>query len=106
MWEKAAAHQSSSLESSTLVWFSPFLYSRGQSNSSTRGLGMRRRMRPGATTSFWNITPASTRQSSMEPPGSFSTCKGQLTFHSATAAQMPSEPLLPKLRLIALTSSA
>jgi hypothetical protein len=52
---------------------------RGQSSSSTRGFGMRRRMRPGATTSFWNITPASTRQSSMEPPGSFSTCNGQLT---------------------------
>lgn len=31
-------HQSSSLINSTLVWFSPFLYSSGQSSSSTRGL--------------------------------------------------------------------
>ena len=71
-------HQSSSLESSTLVWFSPFLYSRGQSSSRMRGLAILRRMRPGATTSFWNMTPFSTRQSSMDPPGSFSTCRGAL----------------------------
>ena len=44
-------HQSSSRVSSTLVWFSPFLYSSGQSSSRMRGLLMRRRMRPGATTS-------------------------------------------------------
>ena len=65
-------YQSSSFVSSTLVWFSPFLYSRGQSNSRTRGLWIFRRMRPGATTSFWNMTPFSTLQSSMAPPGTFS----------------------------------
>ena len=46
------AHQSSSRLSSTLVWFSPFLYSSGQSTSITRGLWILRRMRPGATTSW------------------------------------------------------
>mmetsp|Transcript_30437 Transcript_30437/g.54517 ORF Transcript_30437/g.54517 Transcript_30437/m.54517 type:complete len:271 (-) Transcript_30437:792-1604(-) len=46
------ADQSSSLLSSTLVWFSPFLYSRGQSSSRMRGFSILRRIRPGATTSF------------------------------------------------------
>mmetsp|Transcript_19693 Transcript_19693/g.54980 ORF Transcript_19693/g.54980 Transcript_19693/m.54980 type:complete len:330 (+) Transcript_19693:290-1279(+) len=67
------AAQSSSLVTSTLVWFSPFLYSNGQSSSSTRGLCTLRRMRPGDTTSLLNITPCSTLQSSMVPPGIFST---------------------------------
>mmetsp|Transcript_28979 Transcript_28979/g.55507 ORF Transcript_28979/g.55507 Transcript_28979/m.55507 type:complete len:236 (-) Transcript_28979:53-760(-) len=38
-----------------------------------RGFSIRRFMRPGATTSLLNITPFSTRQSWMSPPGIFST---------------------------------
>ena len=64
--------QSSSLVISTLVWFSPFLYSSGQSRSITPGFWMRRCMRPGATTSLFIITPLSTRQSSIDPPAIFS----------------------------------
>ena len=65
--------QSSSLVISTLVWFSPFLYSRGQSRSITRGFSILRCILPGATTSLFIITPFSTRQSSMLPPAIFST---------------------------------
>ena len=65
--------QSSSFVISTLVWFSPFLYSSEQSNSKIRGLSMRRFMRLGATTSLFIITPRNTAQSSMEPPAIFST---------------------------------
>mmetsp|Transcript_38019 Transcript_38019/g.96161 ORF Transcript_38019/g.96161 Transcript_38019/m.96161 type:complete len:264 (-) Transcript_38019:681-1472(-) len=69
----SSAAQSSSLVISTLVWFSPFLYSSGQSSSRMRGLWILRRMRPGATTSLLNMTPLSTLHSSMVPPGIFST---------------------------------
>mmetsp|Transcript_10364 Transcript_10364/g.36110 ORF Transcript_10364/g.36110 Transcript_10364/m.36110 type:complete len:240 (+) Transcript_10364:846-1565(+) len=65
--------QSSSFMSSTFVWFSPFLYSREQSSKRMRGFLIWRRIRPGATTSLLNMTPFSTRQSSIVPPGSFST---------------------------------
>lgn len=65
--------KSSSFKISTFVWFSPFLYSSGQSKSRMRGFSMRRRMRPGVTTSLLNMTPRSTVQSSIAPPGIFST---------------------------------
>mmetsp|Transcript_29671 Transcript_29671/g.87811 ORF Transcript_29671/g.87811 Transcript_29671/m.87811 type:complete len:330 (+) Transcript_29671:4066-5055(+) len=68
----SSAAQSSSLVISTLVWFSPFLYSSGQSSSRMRGLAILRRMRPGTTTSLLNMTPLSTRHSSIAPPGIFS----------------------------------
>ena len=55
-----------------MVWFSPFLYSRGQSRSITRGFSILRDILPGATTSLFIITPFSTRQSSMLPPAIFS----------------------------------
>mmetsp|Transcript_37015 Transcript_37015/g.82278 ORF Transcript_37015/g.82278 Transcript_37015/m.82278 type:complete len:233 (+) Transcript_37015:882-1580(+) len=68
----SSAAQSSSLVISTLVWFSPFLYSRGQSSSRMRGLAILRRIRPGTTRSLLNMTPFNTLQSSMVPPGIFS----------------------------------
>mmetsp|Transcript_17862 Transcript_17862/g.50310 ORF Transcript_17862/g.50310 Transcript_17862/m.50310 type:complete len:251 (+) Transcript_17862:620-1372(+) len=80
------AAQSSSLVISTLVWLSPFLYSKGQSRSSTRGFSMRRFMRPGATTSLANITPLSTLQSSSVPPGIFST----LAYFLMSISRLPS----------------
>mmetsp|Transcript_62242 Transcript_62242/g.126486 ORF Transcript_62242/g.126486 Transcript_62242/m.126486 type:complete len:247 (+) Transcript_62242:425-1165(+) len=64
--------QSSSLVISKLVWLSPFLYSSGQSMSSTRGFSMRRRIRE-CTTSLLSMTPSRTRHSLSSPPGSFST---------------------------------
>ena len=51
---------------------SPFLYSRVQSRRRMRGFSMRRRILPW-TTSLLNMTPLSTRESSMSPPGIFST---------------------------------
>ena len=51
---------------------SPFLYSRVQSRRRIRGFSMRRRILPW-TTSLLNMTPLSTRESSMSPPGIFST---------------------------------
>mmetsp|Transcript_112557 Transcript_112557/g.363561 ORF Transcript_112557/g.363561 Transcript_112557/m.363561 type:complete len:219 (-) Transcript_112557:755-1411(-) len=51
--------QSASLVISTFVWLSPFLYSRGQSSSTTRGFLISRRIL-GWVMSLLNITPSST----------------------------------------------
>mmetsp|Transcript_17165 Transcript_17165/g.44401 ORF Transcript_17165/g.44401 Transcript_17165/m.44401 type:complete len:451 (+) Transcript_17165:254-1606(+) len=67
----SASHWDSSV-SSTDVADSFFLYSRVQSRSSTRGRSMRRFIL-GCVTSLFTITPLSTRECSMSPPGSFST---------------------------------
>mmetsp|Transcript_26210 Transcript_26210/g.73546 ORF Transcript_26210/g.73546 Transcript_26210/m.73546 type:complete len:210 (+) Transcript_26210:520-1149(+) len=64
--------QSDSLVISTFVWLSPFLYSNGQSRSTTRGFLMIRRMR-GWVMSLLNITPSSTSHSDNSPPEIFST---------------------------------
>ena len=71
---------------STLVWFSPFLYSSEQSSNITRGFSTRRLMRPGATTSLFIITPFSTRQSSTEPPAIFSI----LAYFLMSTSRVPS----------------
>ncbi|KOO27437.1 t-complex protein 1 subunit alpha [Chrysochromulina tobinii] len=60
-----------SSESSICVCDSPFLYSSVQSSSRMRGFSIRRRIFEW-TTSLLIITPLSTRQSSMSPPGIFS----------------------------------
>mmetsp|Transcript_23875 Transcript_23875/g.64022 ORF Transcript_23875/g.64022 Transcript_23875/m.64022 type:complete len:261 (+) Transcript_23875:1266-2048(+) len=57
--------------SSMEVWLSPFLYSSVQSSSRMRGFSIFRRILAW-TTSLLIITPLSTRQSSMSPPGIFS----------------------------------
>mmetsp|Transcript_10433 Transcript_10433/g.25614 ORF Transcript_10433/g.25614 Transcript_10433/m.25614 type:complete len:332 (-) Transcript_10433:11-1006(-) len=93
--------QSSSLVISTLVWFSPFLYSSGQSRSITRGFSMRRFMRPGATTSLFIITPLSTRQSSMDPPAIFST----LAYFLMSTSLVPS-PLSTATHITASSASS
>mmetsp|Transcript_45497 Transcript_45497/g.114561 ORF Transcript_45497/g.114561 Transcript_45497/m.114561 type:complete len:205 (-) Transcript_45497:718-1332(-) len=64
--------QSASLVISTLVWLSPFLYSSGQSNKTTRGFLMMRRIL-GWVMSLLNITPSSTTHSESSPPEIFST---------------------------------
>mmetsp|Transcript_27506 Transcript_27506/g.82914 ORF Transcript_27506/g.82914 Transcript_27506/m.82914 type:complete len:329 (-) Transcript_27506:137-1123(-) len=64
--------QSASLVISTLVWLSPFLYSNGQSSSTTRGFLMTRRMR-GWVMSLLNMTPSRTSHSDNSPPEIFST---------------------------------
>mmetsp|Transcript_4233 Transcript_4233/g.12171 ORF Transcript_4233/g.12171 Transcript_4233/m.12171 type:complete len:232 (-) Transcript_4233:716-1411(-) len=64
--------QSASFVISTLVWLSPFLYSSGQSRSTTRGFLMIRRIR-GWVMSLLNITPSSTWHSESSPPEIFST---------------------------------
>mmetsp|Transcript_5841 Transcript_5841/g.19877 ORF Transcript_5841/g.19877 Transcript_5841/m.19877 type:complete len:502 (-) Transcript_5841:120-1625(-) len=78
--------QSSSFISSTFVCDSPFLYSNGQSNKRMRGLVILRCMRIGATTSLLNITPLSTRQSSIAPPAIFST----LAYFLMSISRLPS----------------
>jgi hypothetical protein len=64
--------QSASFEISMLVCDSPFLYSSGQSNNRIRGFSMRRRM-AGWVTSLLSMMPFKTRESSISPPGTFST---------------------------------
>mmetsp|Transcript_17104 Transcript_17104/g.49580 ORF Transcript_17104/g.49580 Transcript_17104/m.49580 type:complete len:204 (+) Transcript_17104:939-1550(+) len=68
---RSASHCDSSV-SSTEVADSFFLYSRVQSSSSTRGLLILRRILE-CVTSLFTMTPLSTRECSMSPPGSFST---------------------------------
>ena len=55
-----------------LVWLSPFLYSSVQSMSRMRGFSSFRFIFM-CVTSLLSITPLSTRQSLISPPGSFST---------------------------------
>mmetsp|Transcript_12294 Transcript_12294/g.31602 ORF Transcript_12294/g.31602 Transcript_12294/m.31602 type:complete len:223 (+) Transcript_12294:476-1144(+) len=64
--------QSASFVISTLVWLSPFLYSSGQSSSTTRGFLISRRIL-GCVMSLLNMTPSSTSQSVSSPPDNFST---------------------------------
>mmetsp|Transcript_13714 Transcript_13714/g.42884 ORF Transcript_13714/g.42884 Transcript_13714/m.42884 type:complete len:204 (+) Transcript_13714:543-1154(+) len=80
-WHTAATQSSSCLSSashcvssvsSTDVADSFFLYSSVQSSSTTRGRSILRRIF-GCVTSLLTITPLSTRECSMSPPGSFST---------------------------------
>lgn len=63
-----------------LTWLSPFLYSREQSRSTIRGFLMRRRMR-GCVTSLFTITPFSTHESSMLPPGTYKQPNKPLNNH-------------------------
>mmetsp|Transcript_95723 Transcript_95723/g.249366 ORF Transcript_95723/g.249366 Transcript_95723/m.249366 type:complete len:418 (-) Transcript_95723:500-1753(-) len=99
--------QSASLVISTLVWLSPFLYSRGQSSRQTRGFLISRRIR-GWVMSLLTITPSSTSQSVSSPPESFSTLAYRLTSMSfvpsafvmqtvCTAFRAKSEMRLPHL---------
>mmetsp|Transcript_5449 Transcript_5449/g.14079 ORF Transcript_5449/g.14079 Transcript_5449/m.14079 type:complete len:220 (-) Transcript_5449:492-1151(-) len=90
------AAQSSSLVISTFVWFSPFLYSMGQSISRILGFSIFLFIRPGRTTSLLNMTPLSTVQSSSEPPGSF----------SILAYFLMSTSVLPSPRSLATQSTA
>ncbi len=54
-----------------LTWLSPFLYSREQSSRTILGFLMSLRIR-GWVTSLFTITPLSTQESSMMPPGTCS----------------------------------
>lgn len=64
--------QSSSFEISMLVCDSPFLYSSGQSSSTTLGFSIRLLIF-GCVMSLLSMTPSSTLLSSISPPGTFST---------------------------------
>mmetsp|Transcript_60046 Transcript_60046/g.167555 ORF Transcript_60046/g.167555 Transcript_60046/m.167555 type:complete len:205 (+) Transcript_60046:543-1157(+) len=64
--------QSHSLVTSTFVWLSPFLYSSGQSRSTTRGFLISLRIL-GCVMSLLSMTPSSTTHSDKSPPGIFST---------------------------------
>jgi hypothetical protein len=64
--------QSSSLLTSILVCDSPFLYSSEQSSSTMRGFSIRRRIL-GWVMSLLSMTPSNTLESSISPPGTFST---------------------------------
>lgn len=114
----SASHCDSSV-SSTDVADSPFLYSSVQSRRRTRGRSMRRRIL-GWVMSLLIITPLSTRECSMSPPGSFSTfayllmsisirpCESEYTVSTASRAsstiwsekrEMNLVPMLERTRL-------
>eukprot|EP00732_Lithocolla_globosa_P003949 Lithocolla_globosa_v1_NODE_3401_length_1681_cov_48.214505.p2 type:complete len:145 gc:universal NODE_3401_length_1681_cov_48.214505:763-1197(+) len=83
-------------------WDSAFLYSRLQSKRIIRGFSMRRRIDVWVT-SLFNITPSKTRQSSISPPGIFSTLAYRLISislrpASSFATQRTASRAIPHMR--------
>mmetsp|Transcript_56702 Transcript_56702/g.94101 ORF Transcript_56702/g.94101 Transcript_56702/m.94101 type:complete len:323 (+) Transcript_56702:1282-2250(+) len=89
-YSSSSFSSSSKLEaslSSTLMAFSPFLYSRGQSRRMTRGFLMLLFMR-GWHTSLFSMTPEITFESMYSPPGIFSTFAYRLKSISLRAVTL------------------
>mmetsp|Transcript_5061 Transcript_5061/g.16202 ORF Transcript_5061/g.16202 Transcript_5061/m.16202 type:complete len:332 (-) Transcript_5061:42-1037(-) len=81
--------QSSSFVISTFVWFSPFLYSKVQSSNKILGFSIFLNILPGKHTSLFIMTPFKTVESSIAPPGIFSTFAN---FLISISADLPSGP--------------
>mmetsp|Transcript_79445 Transcript_79445/g.177656 ORF Transcript_79445/g.177656 Transcript_79445/m.177656 type:complete len:321 (+) Transcript_79445:584-1546(+) len=89
--------QSASFVISTLVWLSPFLYSRGQSRSTTRGFLISLRIL-GCVMSLLNMTPSSTSHWLRSPPDIFSTLAKRLMSISFLPSDLVTHTVCAALR--------